>query len=109
MANTNSDVTFRGHAAIIVRKLQQKPLTAQQILKATAGTTPHNSWSLARIAERHGGLVLRTIDGTENRDGLKRYAFDPKPVTAARKATRKAPAKKAAALSVKRAAKKTSR
>ena len=69
MANTNSDVTFRGHAEIIVRKLQQKPMTAQQILKATNGTTPHNSWSLARIAERHGGLVLRTIDGSENRDG----------------------------------------
>jgi hypothetical protein len=104
MANTNSDVTFRGHAEIIVRKLQQKPMTAQQILKATNGTTPHNSWSLARIAERHGGLVLRTIDGSENRDGLKRYAFDPKPVA-------KKPAKKtaAAAMTVKKPAKKTSR
>jgi hypothetical protein len=108
MAKNIQDVTFRGQTAILVKALQRRPMTAQQMLKATDGVTAHNSWSLQRIADR-AGLAFRSIDGSESRDGLKRYAFDPKPIVTTKRPTRKTPAKKAAALSVKKAAKKSSR
>jgi hypothetical protein len=83
-----------GQRAIIVRALQRKPMTAQQILKATGGTTPHNSYSLKLIAKQYGFK----FSAGEDKDGYMTYAFAPI-----------AAAKQAAAVAVKRAPRKVAK
>lgn len=88
----------RGQTAIICRILQQQGgRTAAQILSATRGTTPHNSYSLSLIAERFGFKLTTNV----GQDGLKRYQFvvpsrASKPKVGARKGST-APKRKIAA------------
>lgn len=84
-----------GQRAIIVRALQRRPMTAQQILKATGGTTPHNSYSLKLIAKQYG---FKFSTG-EDKNGYMTYAFAPIAKAAA-------VAKQAAAAAVKKAPRK---
>lgn len=98
----------RGQVAIICEALQNKDgYTAQELRAEAGGVTPHNSWSLTRIADRFG-YRLSTVDGSEYEDGLKRYFFTKavakKPTTAKKPA--KKTATKAAAASVRRAPRK---
>ncbi len=90
-ATNKTAPTPRGQVAIIVKKLPLKPMTADQILKATGGTTPHNAYSLGILADRFG---FRLTFG-ENAQGYKTYGF-ARPTKAAA-VTSKKPAKKIAA------------
>ena len=91
-ATNKTAPTPRGQVAIIVKKLPLKPMTADQILKATGGTTPHNAYSLGILAERFG---FRLTLG-ENAKGYKTYGFASRVTKAAASASNK-PAKKTAA------------
>lgn len=81
-----ANATPRGQVAIICKLLPRKAMTAQELLTATDGTTPHNSYSLGILADRFG-FKLVTHHGSEYEDGLMRYRF-------VAKATRKAKAKR---------------
>lgn len=91
-----TDKQPRGQTEVLCKALQNKHgLTAQELLAETGGTTPHNSWSLQRIADRFG-FKFETFDGSEYEDGLRRYRFQVKAAKAA-KAVSKIPVPQKAA------------
>jgi hypothetical protein len=72
MPNIN-DRTPRGNVAIICKVLQRDGgMTAEQIRSRTDAVTPHNQWSLQRIADRFN---FRLVNPAAKADGLKRYQF----------------------------------
>jgi hypothetical protein len=88
---STTDREPRGQTAIVCIALQAKNgLTAAKLLEKAGGVTPHNSWSLQRIADRFG-FKLIIIDGSKTDDGLKRYRFEPK-IARAKKPVAKKPA-----------------
>jgi hypothetical protein len=88
---STTDREPRGQTAIVCTALQAKDgLTAAKLLEKTGGVTPHNSWSLQRVADRFGFKFV-VIDGSKTKDGLKRYRFEPK-IARAKKPAAKKPA-----------------
>lgn len=75
---STNGATPRGQTAIAVKVLQTaKGLTAHDLAEKTGQITLHNSWSLARVAERFG-FKLDVIDASKTEDGYKRYRLTPK-------------------------------